>query len=57
MINIEYSIPPLASLFLGAFGVKIGGIYRPEQSSGNADDPNGLFTGLEIVEDENDTNQ
>lgn len=50
---IEYSIPPLANLFMQAFGVKIGGIYRPEQASGNPDDPNGLFTGLEVVEDIN----
>jgi hypothetical protein len=53
---IEYSIPPLANLFMQAFGVKIGGIYRPEQASGNAEDPTGFFTGVEIVEDENDTN-
>jgi hypothetical protein len=50
---IEYSIPPLANLFMQAFGVKIGGIYRPEQASGNADDPTGFFTGVEVVEDIN----
>lgn len=54
---IEFNVPPLAGLFLDAFGVKIGGIYRPEASTGKADDPSGLFTGIEIVEDENDTNQ
>ncbi|PWA10975.1 DUF6046 domain-containing protein [Flavobacterium laiguense] len=50
---IEYSIPPLANLFMQAFGVKIGGIYRPEQASGNPDDPTGFFTGVEVVEDIN----
>jgi hypothetical protein len=50
---IDFNVPPLAGLFLDAFGVKIGGIYRPEASTGNADDPTGLFTGIEIVEDVN----
>jgi hypothetical protein len=53
---IDYSVPPIANLFMDAFGIKIGGIYRPETASGNPNDPNGLFTGLEIIEDEEDTN-
>jgi hypothetical protein len=51
---IEFNVPPLSGLFLDAFGVKIGGIYRPEASTGKADDPAGLFTGIEIIEDIND---
>jgi hypothetical protein len=51
---IEFNIPPLAGLFMDAFGIKIGGIYRPEVSSNNANDPVGLFTGVEIVQDIND---
>lgn len=50
---LEYSVPPLADLFMQAFGIKIGGIYRPETASGKADNPSGLFTGLEVVKDSN----
>jgi Domain of unknown function (DUF6046) len=52
---IEYSVPPIADLFMQAFGIKIGGIYRPETASGNADNPSGLFTGLEVVTDANES--
>lgn len=52
---IEYSTPPMADLFMQAFGVKMGGIYRPETASGKANNPTGLFTGLEVVEDINDS--
>jgi hypothetical protein len=53
---MDYSIPPLGELFLSAFGLKIGGVYKPEQSTGKPTDPTGLYQGLEIIEDENDTN-
>jgi hypothetical protein len=49
---IEYNI---ANLFLEGFGLKVGGIYRPEVSSGKADDPNGLFMGLKKTEAINDS--
>ena len=50
---MNYSIPPIADLFLEAFGLRIGGVYKPEASSGNPNDPTGLFTGIEIVKDTN----
>lgn len=50
---LEYSVPPLADLFVQAFGIKIGGVYRPETAAGKADNPSGLFTGLEVVADSN----
>lgn len=53
MIGLDFNVPSIAGLFLDAFGVKIGGIYRPEVSSGDADNPTGLFTGIEIVKDIN----
>lgn len=53
MIEIGYSVP-LAGLFQEAFGIRIGGVYKPEISDGTPEDPNGLFTGVEIVEDIND---
>lgn len=55
MIRPEFNVPPIAGLFLDAFGVKIGGVYRPEVGENRADDPNGLFTGLEIVEEINES--
>lgn len=55
MIRPEFNVPPIAGLFLDAFGVRIGGVYRTEASNSKADDPNGLFTGLEIVEEINES--
>jgi hypothetical protein len=55
MIRPEFNIPSIAGLFLDAFGVRIGGVYRPEAGDNKADDPNGLFTGLEIVEEINES--
>lgn len=55
MITAEFNIPPIAGLFLDAFGVRIGGVYRPEAGDNTANDPNGIFTGLEIVEEINDS--
>jgi hypothetical protein len=52
---MEYNIPPMANLFAQAFGVTMGGIYRPETASGNPDKPTGLFTGLEVVTDINES--
>ena len=52
---MEYSTPPMANLFMDAFGIKMGGIYRPETASGSPDKPTGLFTGLEVVTDSNDS--
>ncbi|WP_281323747.1 DUF6046 domain-containing protein [Flavobacterium sp. IMCC34518] len=52
---IEYSLPPLANLFMDAFGIRIGGIYRPEAATGNPDDPNALFAGLEVVKEINES--
>ena len=53
LINLEFNVPPIANLFLDAFGIRIGGVYKPEVFSGNPNDPNGLFTGIQIVEDIN----
>lgn len=50
---MNYSIPPLTNLFLDAFGVNIGGIYRPEAGEGLADDPTtkAPFYGVKYVDD------
>ena len=53
-MEFGYSIPPLANLFLNAFGIRLGGGFLPEVGSGNADDPVAFYTGLEIVEDLNE---
>jgi hypothetical protein len=50
---MEYNTPPMANLFAQAFGLTMGGIYRPETASGSPDKPTGLFTGLEVVKDSN----
>lgn len=55
MIEFGFNIPPIAGLFLDAFGVKIGGIYKPEENSGSADDPSGIFTGIQIIENINES--
>jgi hypothetical protein len=52
---MEYNTPPMANLFAQAFGVTMGGIYRPETASGSPDKPTGLFTGLEVVTDINES--
>jgi hypothetical protein len=52
---MEYNVPIMADLFTQAFGIKIGGIYRPATASGKADNPSGLFTGLEVVQDINES--
>lgn len=57
MITAEFNIPPIASLFLDAFNLKIGGVYKPESGSNKANDPNGLFTGLEIVKEINEAKE
>ena len=49
---MNYSIP---NLFLDAFGLKIGGIYKPEISDGKPNEPNNFFKGLKFIEDEDDT--
>lgn len=46
---MDYTIP---NLFLEAFGIKLSGIYNP-QISGGATAPNGIYGGMEIVQDIN----
>ena len=53
---MNYSTPSINELFSIAFGIKIGGIYKPETASGSPDDPKGMYQGLKIIEDEEDTN-
>lgn len=52
MINYN---APMTDLFMQAFGVTMGGIYRPEPATGKANDPSGLFTGLEVKTDANES--
>jgi hypothetical protein len=46
---MNYSIPPISNLFLEAFGLTIGGVYKPEVSSGNPNDTSHLFQGIRSV--------
>ncbi|MEO7977777.1 DUF6046 domain-containing protein [Flavobacterium sp.] len=48
----NYTIP---NLFLDAFGLKVNQLYRPEITKGYPDKPTGLFTGMEIVENINES--
>lgn len=55
MKQVSFSIPPVAGLFLQAFGIRIGGIYKPGLATGDPDDPQeGIYSGIQIVEDPND---
>ncbi|MEO6176940.1 MAG: DUF6046 domain-containing protein [Flavobacterium circumlabens] len=49
---MSYTIP---NLFLDAFGLKVNQVYRPELSTGNPDKPKGLFSGMEIAENINES--
>jgi hypothetical protein len=47
---MNYTTP---NLFLEAFGLQISKAYNPEMSTNNPNDPNGLFTGIEVIQDIN----
>lgn len=53
MIKADFNIPSVAGLFLDAFGITLGGVYKPEAGDGKADDPTtkAPFFGVEYVED------
>jgi hypothetical protein len=44
---MDYRIP---NIFLEAFGLKVEKMYRPDLGSNLPQDPNGLYSGIEIVE-------
>jgi Domain of unknown function (DUF6046) len=45
---MNYTIP---NIFLEAFGLQVTKSYNPEVSDGNPNDPNILYTGIEIIKD------
>lgn len=53
---MNYSTPSISELFLSAFGLKVSGVYKPDSSNVLPNNPTGLFEGLKIIEDEEDTN-
>jgi hypothetical protein len=48
---MNYTIP---NLFLEAFGLQISKAYNPEISTGTPNEPNGLYTGIEVIQDINE---
>ena len=40
----------LSNLFLESFGVKVSKAYDPQYTNGKANDPQGVYTGIEILE-------
>jgi hypothetical protein len=43
----------IQELFLEAFGLKVSKSYNPETTTNNPNDPNGLYTGIEVIQDIN----
>ena len=44
----------ISNMFLDAFGLKVEAGFKPTMSSGKANDPKGLYTGIRIIEDINE---